>query len=122
MLHLALALQATTTVLPPLTLQDVRLHEGKVPFSRYYPDIAVRTRTSGEAQAICDIAADGALVGCSATASVADMRFDQAALRLLQATRTDKKTQDGVRTKGRQLSVTLVFKIDDDYGYAITLR
>lgn len=127
MMFLLLALQAAA-VAPPtgepvLTLAEVGLHKGRWPFTGYYPDRAMRDGVSAQTTALCRVAAAGALVDCRIEAvEAADYAFDQATLKLLAEARIDAATQAGVPTEGRQLRISLSFRVTRSGSTRVTAR
>jgi hypothetical protein len=127
MMLLLLATQAAA-VAPPtgepvLTLAEVGLHRGRWPFTGYYPDRAVRGGVSAQTTALCRVAAAGALADCRIEAVEApDYGFDQATLKLLAGASTDAVTRGGAPTEGRQLRVSLSFKVTRSGATRVTAR
>lgn len=77
---------------------------------RVYPDKAWRKRLSGRVVMSCNVAADGALAGCSiVTESPPGEDFGKAALKLAPLYRMNPKTPDGAPVAGAVVRIPVTF-------------
>jgi hypothetical protein len=109
-----LALQTATAVSAstqaPLGAQDVKINTGKFQSDLYYPEYAQRMGVSDVVEATCKIGGHGALEGCSVGAPQTDgYGFDQAAAKLLAASRVAARVKSSESIEGRTLHLTIRF-------------
>lgn len=113
---LALALQApaaeNSAAEPPLTLADIGFHASSQ-LGGFYPDRAMRVGRTGDVQARCTIAGKGVLTNCTVlnVTPSNSPEFGMSALKLLARHDVDAVTRDGRPTAGRDLLITLEYRI-----------
>ncbi len=107
-LQTAPAVEASTQA--PLGAQDVKINTGRFQADQYYPDYAQRMGVSDVVDATCNIGRHGALEACSVGAPQTDgYGFDQAAAKLLAASRVVARAKSGEPIEGRALHLTIRF-------------
>lgn len=113
-LPLILALQAAPTAATSAPAQlgaaDVKVLTGRFRADLYYPEYAQRMGISDAVEATCRIAANAALEDCSVSQpQTKGYGFDEAALKLLAASRVVARTKSGEPILGRTLHLTIRF-------------
>ncbi|WP_029913404.1 energy transducer TonB [Caulobacter sp. UNC358MFTsu5.1] len=106
----AMASPVPASTQAPLGAQEVKINTGKFRADQYYPDYAQRMGVSDVVEATCKIGGHGALEGCSVGAPRTDgYGFDQAAAKLLAASRVAARVKSGESIEGRTLHLTIRF-------------
>lgn len=112
------ALAASTQT--PLGAQDVKINTGKFQADQYYPDYAQRMGVSDVVEATCTIGRKGALEDCFfGSPGISGYGFDQAAAKLLAASRVAARVKSSESIEGRTLHLTIRFTSRSSHDFRV---